>query len=55
MLYEISDHKIRARITAKTWHGQQTAQRPQLRSTATRGAAAARAALAAARRTGACS
>ncbi len=33
----------------------QAAQRPQLRSTASRGAAAARAALAAARRTGACS
>lgn len=36
-------------------HAQQAAQRPQLRSTASRGAAAARAALAAARRAGACS
>jgi len=36
-------------------HAQQAAQRPQLRTTASRGAAAARAALAAARRTGACS
>lgn len=36
-------------------HAQQAAQRPQLRTTASRGAAVARAALAAARRAGACS
>ncbi|MGP9529917.1 hypothetical protein [Glutamicibacter sp. AOP5-A2-18] len=50
-----SNHARAAARAAAERRAQQAAQRPQLRSTASRGATAARAALAAARRTGACS